>query len=106
MNKLRCSKCGQITSNTRPHKCFHNETKKCNLCGQFKSKDHDCNFTSFINRNKGMRSYQDVVNYFLVLDKSRGASWRGLAKSYKLDHKNLKDRVKTYERKYNQIGNN
>lgn len=69
---------------------------RCLLCGQFRTKAHSCNFISSINRNKGVRSYQEIVNYFLSLDRSRGVSWRKLAKIYKLDHKNIKDRVKTY----------
>lgn len=79
---------------------------RCLLCGQFRNKIHSCNFTSFINRNKGVRSYQETVNYFLSLDRSRGASWRKLAKDYKLDHKNIKDRVKTYERQRSAVSNN
>lgn len=56
-------------------------------------------------RNKGVRSYQEVINYFLTLDRSRGMSWRKLAKLYKLDHKGIKERVRAYERS-NQISTN
>lgn len=50
-------------------------------------------------RNKGVRSYQEVVNYFLTLDRSRGMSWTKLAKTYKIDRKNIKDRITSYCRK-------
>lgn len=96
MNKLRCLDCGQLKSPNRPHICIHNETEKCKLCGRFKFKDHSCNFTSSISRNKGMKSYRDVVNYFLALDRSRNISLDKLSKQYGIDKSGIKNRIKTY----------
>ena len=44
-------------------------------------------------RNKGVRQYQLIVNYFLTLDKSRGYSYRQLAKMYRLDESNIRKRI-------------
>jgi len=96
MNKLRCSECGQLKSLNREHNCFHNETKKCNICGQFKSKDHKCSFTYL--RSKGMKEYREIVNYFLALDRSRNISLNVLSKQYKIDKSGIRNRIKTYMR--------
>lgn len=46
------------------------------------------------NRNKGMREYQLIVTYFLVLDRIRGASYNELAEKYKLDKSNMSKRIR------------
>ena len=46
------------------------------------------------NRNKGMREYNLVVNYFLILDTIRGATYAELARQYKLDRSNISKRVR------------
>ena len=96
MNRLRCSKCGQLKSLKREHNCFHNKTIKCNLCGQFKSKNHKCSFTYL--RSKGMKEYREIVNYFLALDRSRNVSLNVLSKRYKIDKSGIRNRIKTYMR--------
>jgi len=49
---------------------------------------------SFEIRNKGVREYQRMINYFLVLDRLRGASYGELALRYKLDRSNISKRVR------------
>jgi Mor family transcriptional regulator len=44
-------------------------------------------------QSKGMREYQLIVNYFLRLDRLRGASYYQLAKTYKLDQSNIYKRI-------------
>lgn len=46
------------------------------------------------NKNKGVREYQLIINYFLILDRLRGASYGQLAKRYKLDRSNISKRVR------------
>jgi len=46
------------------------------------------------NKNKGVREYQLVVNYFLILDRMRGATYGQLAKRYKLDKSNISKRIR------------
>ena len=46
------------------------------------------------NRNKGVREYQLIVNYFLILDRLRGATYGELARRYKLDRSNISKRVR------------
>lgn len=46
------------------------------------------------NRNKGVREYQLVVNYFLILDRLRGATYGQLARRYKLDRSNISKRIR------------
>lgn len=45
-------------------------------------------------RNKGVREYQRMINYFLILDRLRGATYGELAKRYKLDKSNISKRVR------------
>ena len=47
-----------------------------------------------MSRNKGVREYQLIVNYFLILDKLRGATYGELARRYKLDRSNISKRVR------------
>ena len=49
-----------------------------------------------MSNNKGIREYQAVVTYFLVLDRERGASFDQLAKEYQLDKSNIQKRIKKY----------
>ncbi len=44
---------------------------------------------------KGVREHQSVVNYFLALDKTRGASYGQLARDYRLDKSNICRRIKS-----------
>lgn len=53
-----------------------------------------------IERNKGVREYQHIINFFLCLDNSRGMGYLTLAKFYKLDHKNIAIRIRTFRSKY------
>lgn len=45
------------------------------------------------NKIKGVRSYQEMINYFLKLDRLRGMSYGKLAKLYKLDKNNVRARI-------------
>lgn len=45
-------------------------------------------------KNKGVREYQRMINYFLIIDRIRGASYGELAKRYKLDRSNISKRVR------------
>lgn len=45
------------------------------------------------NKNKGVREYQLLITYFLILDKLRGATYGELARKYKLDKSNIRKRV-------------
>lgn len=47
------------------------------------------------NPNKGVREYQEVETYFLILDRLRGASYGELAKLYRLDKSNLRKRIRS-----------
>jgi Mor family transcriptional regulator len=49
------------------------------------------------NDTKGIRAYQDIINYFLALDRERGASFDQLAKLYRLDKSNIRKRIKKYQ---------
>lgn len=44
---------------------------------------------------KGVRQHQSLINYFLALDKIRGASYGELAKTYNLDKSNICRRIKS-----------
>ena len=46
--------------------------------------------------SKGVRAYQEIVNYFLALDRSRGISYWKLSKLYKLDEANVYKRINGY----------
>ena len=46
-----------------------------------------------IGANKGVREYNLVINYFLTLDRLRGATYGQLARRYKLDAANIYKRV-------------
>jgi Mor family transcriptional regulator len=45
-------------------------------------------------KSKGVREYQRMINYFLIIDRIRGASYGELAKRYKLDKSNISKRVR------------
>lgn len=45
-------------------------------------------------RNKGVREYQRMINYFLILDRIRGATYGELAKQYRLDKSNISKRIR------------
>lgn len=44
-------------------------------------------------KNKGVREYQLVINYFLIIDRMRGATYGQLAKRYRLDKSNVRKRI-------------
>lgn len=83
---------------------------KCRQCGKFKSlKFHDCKIKL---KNKGVREYNKIVTYFLVLDRLRGATLEELRDLYKLDKNNIDKRIrgvlnrKYHERKYRSASAN
>lgn len=90
-----------------------NKFHKCNKCGKFKSlNNHVCKLKIY---NKGVREYNKIVTYFLVLDRLRGATLGELKDLYKLDKNNIDKRIrgvlnrKYYERQHstantNQVG--
>lgn len=45
-------------------------------------------------RSKGMKEYNLMINYFLIIDRIRGASYGQLAKQYKLDSSNISKRIR------------
>lgn len=47
------------------------------------------------NKNKGVREYQLMINYFLIIDRLRGASYGELARRYKLDRSNINKRIRS-----------
>lgn len=51
-------------------------------------------------RNKGVRQYQHVVNYFLALDHERGKGYDKLAQEYNLDRFNIRHRIRAWNKKY------
>lgn len=51
------------------------------------------------NLNKGVKEYRQIINYFLALDRSRGASYCQLAKLYNLDQSNIYKRINYRPRK-------
>ena len=46
-----------------------------------------------MSQSKGVREYQLLINYFLILDHLRGATYGQLSKRYKLDAANIYKRV-------------
>lgn len=44
-------------------------------------------------RSQGIREYQKVITYFLIIDYLRGATYGQLAIRYKLDKSNIRKRV-------------
>lgn len=76
--EAKCPNCGQVSERRT---CF-------DMC--FKCRDKAR--IKFRN-NKGMKEYNQIVNYFLRLDRSRGMSYAKLARVYKLDASNIYKRV-------------
>lgn len=74
---LTCGKVGNLKSNW-PYYCY-------SCLGKDRVRD---------DRNKGVRSYQQIVNYFLVLDRQRGSSYGQLAKAYGMDRSEVNKRIK------------
>lgn len=56
--------------------------------------------TNYYRVPKGIREYQGLVNYFLSLDNKRGKGYRKLAKEYNLPVWSIRDRIKTWNKKY------
>lgn len=48
-------------------------------------------------RTKGVREWQEIVTYFMALDRSRGATYHQLAKIYNLDVSNIHKRVRNVQ---------
>jgi len=47
-------------------------------------------------RNKGVKSLNEIINYFLTIDRLRGFTYGELAKIYRLDKSNIQKRIRTY----------
>lgn len=83
---------------------------KCSVCGKFKSlENHKCKIKIY---NKGVREYNKIITYFLVLDRLRGHTLEELRDMYKLDKNNIDKRIrgvlnrKYHERKNSTISSN
>lgn len=79
--------------------------KKCSKCGHFISEDlpHENCHTRQYFKNKGVREYNKIVTYFLILDRIRGATLEELRDLYKLDKNNIDKRIRgVLNRKYHE----
>lgn len=82
-----CSKCEILKPNSK----FNNHAAHSD---GLRSACRECENSTFNADNKGVREYQLIVNYFLILDRIRGASYGQLAKKYNLDAANISKRVR------------
>lgn len=82
-----CSRC----KTPKPYSAYiKNKTHSDGLRSECK----ECSKSEFTLKNKGVREYQLIINYFLIIDRIRGASYGELAKRYKLDSSNISKRIR------------